>query len=99
VAFGDDITPLNTGENVIGRDPSAAVIIDSTEVSRQHARIIVRPNEVLLEDLGSKNGTFVDGERISRPTPIAEDATIRLGKRTHLVLRKRGGTSSTMTSV
>jgi DNA-binding winged helix-turn-helix (wHTH) protein len=50
---------LAEGENVIGRDPSVAVFIDDATVSRHHARLTIDPDRATLEDLGSKNGTFV----------------------------------------
>ena len=53
--------PLAAGENVIGRDPQAAVFVDDSTVSRRHARVTVKGNEAFLEDLGSKNGTTVGG--------------------------------------
>ena len=53
--------PLAPGENVIGRDPQAAVFVDDNTVSRRHARVTVNGNEAFLEDLGSKNGTTVGG--------------------------------------
>jgi DNA-binding winged helix-turn-helix (wHTH) protein len=55
---------LAEAENVIGRDPAAAVFIDNGSVSRHHARLTIGPQRVMLEDLGSKNGTFVKGEQI-----------------------------------
>lgn len=53
--------PLVPGENVLGRDPDCAVFVDDTTVSRRHARVTVRGSEIVLEDLGSKNGTTVNG--------------------------------------
>jgi DNA-binding winged helix-turn-helix (wHTH) protein len=55
-------TPLASGENVLGRDPEAAVFVDDSTVSRRHARITVNGAEAVLEDLGSKNGTTVNGK-------------------------------------
>ncbi len=55
---------LSEGENVIGRDPAVAVFIDDATVSRHHARLTIGADRVILEDLGSKNGTFVLGKRI-----------------------------------
>jgi DNA-binding winged helix-turn-helix (wHTH) protein len=55
---------LSEGENVIGRDPEAAVFIDDATVSRHHARLTMTAERVMLEDLGSKNGTFVLGKQI-----------------------------------
>ena len=54
--------PLAQGENVIGRDPAAAVFADDATVSRQHARVTVRGAEAFLDDLGSKNGTTLNGK-------------------------------------
>lgn len=70
---------LAEGENLVGRDPQCAVRIRSSTVSRQHARILVRGQQVLVEDLGSKNGTFVRGARIDRPTPIEDGEALQLG--------------------
>ena len=49
---------LHDGENIIGRDPGAAVRLDLPSVSRRHARIVVSSKGAVVEDLGSKNGTF-----------------------------------------
>ena len=51
--------PLKDGENIIGRTAEAAVRADLPSVSRRHARIVVSPEGVTLEDLGSKNGTLL----------------------------------------
>jgi len=56
---------LATGENIVGRDEAANVRIDDPMVSRRHARIVVNGASALVEDLGSKNGTFVDGQPIT----------------------------------
>jgi DNA-binding winged helix-turn-helix (wHTH) protein len=59
--------PLMEGMNVIGRAPDAAIQIDSPGVSRYHVRILVAHGEATLEDLGSKNGTNLNGSRITTP--------------------------------
>ena len=53
--------PLAEGENIIGRGVDASVWIDAPGISRHHARIVVREGTATLEDLGSKNGTYVAG--------------------------------------
>ncbi len=70
---------LSEGANLIGRDRDCAVRIDSTTVSRHHARIVVTGGEATIEDLASKNGTYVNGERVSRPIAIHDGAEIRVG--------------------
>jgi DNA-binding winged helix-turn-helix (wHTH) protein len=71
--------PLNDGENILGRAPDAAVWIDALGVSRHHARIVVSGPGATVEDLGSKNGTFVRGERVKAPHRLADGDQIRLG--------------------
>jgi DNA-binding winged helix-turn-helix (wHTH) protein len=61
LASKDRGLPLVEGENLIGRDPRSNICLDYSTVSRRHARIVVGPGGALLEDLGSKNGTSVDG--------------------------------------
>jgi len=70
---------LSQGENVVGRDRDAVLWIDHTAVSRRHARIIVAEGAATLEDLGSKNGTHLKGERIAGIVPLADGDEIRVG--------------------
>lgn len=70
---------LTDGENIIGREPEAAVWLDFFAVSRRHARITVAGNRATVEDLGSKNGTHVRGERISGPVDLVDGDEIRIG--------------------
>ncbi len=70
---------LEPGENVLGRDPQVGVFIDHTSVSRQHARVVISGEGAVLEDLHSKNGTFLRGARVEAPLPIADGDEIRLG--------------------
>jgi DNA-binding winged helix-turn-helix (wHTH) protein len=70
------------GESVIGRDRGCAVHIDADSISRHHARLNVTPREASIEDLGSKNGTWVEGERIHGTVPLTDGACFRLGSET-----------------
>ena len=70
---------LAQGANLIGRAGDAAIRIDAGGVSRHHARIDVSGRDAHVEDLGSKNGTFVDGIRITGACLLADGAEIRLG--------------------
>jgi hypothetical protein len=67
-----------TGELVIGRQ-DADITIDDAEISRRHAVVRRIPGALEVEDLGSANGTFVDGERIAGATRVGGGAKIRLG--------------------
>jgi DNA-binding winged helix-turn-helix (wHTH) protein len=77
---------LHQGENLLGRVEEGVTWLQSSSVSRRHARVVVEGGQVLLEDLGSKNGTFLHGRRISAPTPLADGDVFRLG-RINLILR------------
>lgn len=69
---------LRDGENVLGREDED-VAFESTTVSRRHARIVITPQGATLEDLGSKNGTYLRGTRISSPQLLRDGDEIRLG--------------------
>lgn len=66
-------------EIVIGRE-GADVIIEDGELSRRHAAVRPAEGGVVVEDLGSMNGTFVNGRRISEPLTLNEAATIKVGR-------------------
>ena len=70
---------LPPGSSVLGRGANVDVSFDESDVSRRHARIVVSDTHATLEDLGSKNGTFVAGERISQPIRLAPGARFHLG--------------------
>lgn len=70
---------LEVGETVFGRDPAAGVYVDHPSVSRRHARISIGSKGAFLEDLKSRNGTFVNGRRINRPARVDHGAVIGLG--------------------
>jgi DNA-binding winged helix-turn-helix (wHTH) protein len=80
---------LGEGEHVIGRDAGLAVTLDSPGVSRRHARIVVRGEEARLEDLGSKNGTFVGEERLAAAHLLEEGDVVHLGRHQRLVFTRR----------
>ncbi len=84
VITGDRRVRLKNGENLIGRIPWATVTIDSIQVSRRHARIIVKGSTALLEDLCSKNGTYLNGRSLTDPASLADGDRIGLGS--HIVV-------------
>jgi hypothetical protein len=66
--------------NLIGRDVTNDVVVGDAEVSRQHARVTRTPGGYVLEDLGSTNGTFVNGERLTTPRVLNPGDLIALGE-------------------
>ena len=79
---------LSEGTTFVGRDRDCAVRIDSPTLSRRHARIIVAGGETTVKDLGSKNGTQVNGQRIKQPVALKDSDEIQVGslKLTYRVL-------------
>jgi DNA-binding winged helix-turn-helix (wHTH) protein len=77
--FGKRTVLLDSGASILGREGDAAVVIDSETVSRHHAVIVVRKDGASIEDLGSKNGTFVGGRRVDTPVELSDGDEIRLG--------------------
>jgi DNA-binding winged helix-turn-helix (wHTH) protein len=70
---------LALGVNEVGREPAARVCLDSGSVSRRHARIVVSSEEALIEDLGSKNGTTVNGSQVRRPLGLRDGDRLVIG--------------------
>jgi DNA-binding winged helix-turn-helix (wHTH) protein len=70
---------LLPGENVLGRDSDASVVITMKSISRRHARIVVSGDAATLEDLGSKNGTWLKGRRVEGRVALADGDEFRLG--------------------
>jgi hypothetical protein len=68
-----------TGELVIGRE-NADLTIDDAEVSRRHVAVRLEGGQLEVEDLGSANGTFVNGSRIEGPVKVGGGAKIRVGR-------------------
>jgi DNA-binding winged helix-turn-helix (wHTH) protein len=96
VAIGEDEIGLVEGENLIGRGEEARVRLEHEKVSRRHAKIIVRGDRAVLEDLGSKNGTWLNGKRVSTPAQLADGNEIIIGPVT-LVFRSCLSLRSTLT--
>jgi DNA-binding winged helix-turn-helix (wHTH) protein len=70
---------LADGDHLLGRDVDVAVWLESPTVSRHHAQIRVSGCDVTIEDLASKNGTFLSGKRLTVPTPVADGDEIEVG--------------------
>jgi DNA-binding winged helix-turn-helix (wHTH) protein len=88
--------PLQEGAQIIGRDPTVELYLDSPKVSRRHARIEVKRTQATIEDLGSKNGSFVRDTRIEVPTALHDGDEVQIG-RFKFVFRPAEPTTSTET--
>ncbi len=63
---------------IIGRDSSCEVIIADRQISRFHARIMPSPSGIILEDLGSKNGTFCNGQKVDSSIVLQDGDVIQV---------------------
>jgi hypothetical protein len=72
---------------VLGRAPGAGVLVDDVYVSDEHAEILPDDGGWSIRDLGSTNGTYLNGAKVTRPTPLAAGDQLRLGKTTVEVRR------------
>jgi DNA-binding winged helix-turn-helix (wHTH) protein len=78
VGQGAEVT-LAEGDNILGRGDESVLWLDDETVSRRHARIRVEGGKALLEDLSSKNGTFLRGERLEGPAELHDGDEFRVG--------------------
>jgi DNA-binding winged helix-turn-helix (wHTH) protein len=73
------VVALAEGEYLLGRHPHSVIPTDRDTVSRRHARLAVAAGEAVLEDLQSRNGTFVRGQRLAAPARLADGDEFRVG--------------------
>jgi len=76
----ESVYPLLDSECVIGRAPDCAISVNDGSISSRHARVTRSPEGFSIEDLQSRNGTFVNGERVDKPRLLADGDVVRLGK-------------------
>jgi DNA-binding winged helix-turn-helix (wHTH) protein len=96
VKWADGRVTLEEGEHVLGRDPDAELFLNSPGVSRRHARIRISSGQATIEDLGSKNGTFVGDVRVDGPRVLGDGDVIGVGsvKLTFRVLKTPSSTET-----
>lgn len=75
-------------ELVMGRDTACDLVLDQGRASRKHARLSPGPDGIVVEDLGSTNGTFVNGQKISEPTVLKEGDELLGGLARFTVVRQ-----------
>lgn len=87
---------LADGEYVLGRDPDLELFLDAADISRRHARITISGEDATIEDLESKNGTFIADERVDAVTRLVDGDSIRVGsvQLTFTAVRSRGSTET-----
>jgi len=95
---GERRLPLVSGENIVGRAAQAHVWIDHSTVSRRHARIVVAGAEARVEDLASKNGTSVGGNRLAAPLSLRDGDRVTFGQ-VLFTYRRTDETPSTVTQL
>jgi len=69
-----------TDATVLGRSSETDVVLDDPYASDFHMRLVAQDNGIMLHDLGSTNGTYVNGRRVTAPTQLRRGDTIQVGK-------------------
>jgi hypothetical protein len=84
------VFPLEKAEIFVGRDLGNDIVINDPEVSRRHARLFLQNNTYILEDLGSTNGTSVNGQRLAAPYVLRPGDSVVFGEHVAFVLEIQG---------
>ena len=94
--WGNREIALTLGENLLGRDEDSMIWIDEAVVSRRHARIVIGETGAVLEDLHSRNGTYLSGKKIESPTELADEDQVMIGSASMIfrVLRQTASTAA-----
>lgn len=93
------VIELPEGEVLIGRVEPAGLVIADSEVSRRHARLTFREGKYFLEDLGSVNGTLINGQRMSGESALTDGDEIRLGSKVVLTFHQPQAKSEIISDV
>jgi hypothetical protein len=79
LTWGTDRIPVPQGDHALGRGEDSLVALSESRVSRRHAHIVVSRGVATLEDLGSRNGTYLNGRRIEGPVTLQSGDRIGIG--------------------
>ncbi len=85
--------PLDLPQVVVGRSPECDIVLDDRQVSRHHARVFRRDDHYFIEDLGSKNGTHINGRDVSGVAPLQDGDEIQIALRYKLAFVDAGATA------
>lgn len=93
VTTAGEVHPVRLGRNIIGRASDADIVLTDEMISRRHAKLLWNGSECILVDLGSANGTFVDGRRLIpyQPQSVSPSNLLRFGSEFTLSLRMDAG--------
>lgn len=80
-----EVIPLSGAPTTIGRQAGNTIVLADTHASRHHATISWQGGAYVVQDAGSSNGTYLDGQRITGPEPLRPGAVLRLGESTFLI--------------
>ena len=97
LVLGSRKIALSPGSITVGRDERCDVVLAHPSVSKMHARVTVADDSVVVEDTDSKNGTFVDDQRLSKATPVKHGQRITFGSIQASMLIETPSKSTTMT--
>jgi pSer/pThr/pTyr-binding forkhead associated (FHA) protein len=86
-ALAGTVIPLAETQITIGRADDATLVLTDDYASTRHARIFPQDGQWIVEDLGSTNGTYLDRQKVTQPTPVPLGVPVRIGK-TVLELRR-----------
>jgi pSer/pThr/pTyr-binding forkhead associated (FHA) protein len=88
VRGGKQSIRLKEGQNTVGRSTSSDITIENPSISRQHAVLKLQGEALTVEDMGSRNGTFVNERRIANETEIPPDTELRFGLVNAVIVKK-----------
>ena len=91
IKIDNNIIDLQPGETIVGRSVDCNIRFNDSGVSRRHLRFVVDAAEVTVEDLGSRNGTYVNGDRIAKRRVLSPGDDVRLGFRKLRLVTAEGG--------
>lgn len=81
------LVAIDSSPILVGRGPNCDIALDDDQVSREHARFVIRDDRVIVRDLGSRNGTYVNGAAIVGDVVIGDEDLVAIG-RARLAVRR-----------